>query len=112
MANAKPTHTQTINASAIGSLSRRKGSPIDKLGSIPAVVYDPDMMQVSHVIQHGTGLSASAQHLTPKEAVGKKVIEFVEYGDQRLVYIKSRSTQVVLVPAVGLMRALQARPAR
>lgn len=105
MANANPTFTSTVNASV-----RRKRDPMDNIGAIPSVVFDPEMMMVSHVIVHGN--LGSSQHLTAKEAIEKRFIEVILYGHRYCVFIKSHSVQVVLTPSTNLMKQLQPSPSK
>ena len=99
MANARPTTWNTVNASI-----RRPPTPMDKLGSIPSVAFDPELMRVSHVAVYGSSLEAGGRYLTVEQATQKRLIEVFRYGNQTCVLIKSHSVQVVLVPSTGLMK--------
>lgn len=105
MASARPTFMSTVTT-AIG----RQRQPMDQIGSIPSVVFDPEMMMVSHVIVHGS--LGSARHLTFKEAVQKRYIEVIMYGHQLCLFIKSRNAQVMLTPSTNLMKQLQPSPSK
>lgn len=105
MANANTTRWNTVNATV-----RRQRQPMDNLGAVPSVVFDPDFMMVSHVVLHGS--LGSAQHLTPKEATQRKLIQTTAYGNQTIIFIKSHAAQVVLIPSGNLLRQLQPSPSK
>ena len=87
--NANPTFTATVNAS-VG----RKRQPIDNIGSLPSVVFDPEMLTISEVLLHGS--LGTTQSMSVKQAIEKRLLEVAPYGHRVLVFIKSRQLQVRL----------------
>ncbi len=103
MANAKPTFTATIN-----NRGRRVKRPLDPLGSLPAVCYDPRIMRIGSVFLHTEGGQATV--MTRKKAINKKLIEIVLYGGKVYVFLKSHRVQINLEPTDNLLKMMSAAP--
>jgi hypothetical protein len=83
-------------------------SPFDDIGVFPSFVIDPEINNISHIVQHSS--MGTANHLTVREAVNMKLITLTAYGDKVAVFLKSSTVQVVLVPSTSLLKMLQPQP--
>ncbi|WP_394700268.1 hypothetical protein [uncultured Desulfosarcina sp.] len=104
MANANPTFTSNVNASV-----RRQRQPMDNLGAVPSISFDPQNLRIQTIAEHGD-LGGPIRHWTVRQAVDKRLIEVVPYGHNQIVFIKASRVHVELGPSENLMKLAYSKP--
>jgi hypothetical protein len=88
----------------------RNATTINKAWSLPSVIFDPEVIEISHVFVHSAS-SGMAQYMTVQQATDKNLVEIVLSGNHHVALIKSHHVQLVFRPAAGLLKALTSKPA-